>query len=268
MAQLTIKGHPTRGSEVIALLEMLGGINEQECDGTNDCLWYSIDGLNEITFFTHTFNSNNHKFFTLEEFLEKFPYKVGDKVYYDNKVCNVIEIRWNSNLNTISYGVCDAKVKNLAIVAELKPYKEETMEELRIDFPEGYGYAGIENKQVIFTKIEPQYPKTYERCCNILKYSGNYYISLATKIDDRLFEAFYKLKVCRDAYWKIAGNWKPDWEENDGGYRYCIRNQSNKIVLSNEWLGENYILSFPTEEMRDAFYENFKDLIEQCKELL
>ena len=27
-------------------------------------------------------------------------------------------------------------------------------------------------------------------------------------------------------------------------------------------------LSFPTEEMRDAFYENFKDLIEQCKELL
>ena len=26
--------------------------------------------------------------------------------------------------------------------------------------------------------------------------------------------------------------------------------------------------AFPTEEMRDAFYENFKDLIEQCKELL
>jgi hypothetical protein len=28
------------------------------------------------------------------------------------------------------------------------------------------------------------------------------------------------------------------------------------------------ILAFPTEEMRDTFYENFKDLIEQCKELL
>ena len=25
---------------------------------------------------------------------------------------------------------------------------------------------------------------------------------------------------------------------------------------------------FPTAEMRDAFYENFKELIEQCKELL
>ena len=30
----------------------------------------------------------------------------------------------------------------------------------------------------------------------------------------------------------------------------------------------NSILSFPTEEMRDEFYNNFKDLIEQCKELL
>jgi hypothetical protein len=28
------------------------------------------------------------------------------------------------------------------------------------------------------------------------------------------------------------------------------------------------ILLFPTEEMRDAFYENFKDLIEKCKEFL
>lgn len=28
------------------------------------------------------------------------------------------------------------------------------------------------------------------------------------------------------------------------------------------------ILSFPTEEMRNIFYENFKDLIEECKEFL
>lgn len=30
----------------------------------------------------------------------------------------------------------------------------------------------------------------------------------------------------------------------------------------------NRILVFSTEEMRDAFKENFMDLIEQCKELL
>ena len=40
------------------------------------------------------------------------------------------------------------------------------------------------------------------------------------------------------------------------------------INFENETYNRNAILAFPTEEMRDAFYENFKDLIEQCKELL
>ena len=30
----------------------------------------------------------------------------------------------------------------------------------------------------------------------------------------------------------------------------------------------NVILAFPTDEMRDAFYENFNELIGSCKELL
>lgn len=33
MAQLAIQGHSTRGSEVIALLEMLGGINSHNLYG-------------------------------------------------------------------------------------------------------------------------------------------------------------------------------------------------------------------------------------------
>ena len=43
----------------------------------------------------------------------------------------------------------------------------------------------------------------------------------------------------------------------------------NKVVKDFCGVGDvNVILTFPTEEMRDAFYENFKDLIEGCKELL
>ena len=131
----------------------------------------------------------------------------------------------------------------------------------------------LKDGKTYFVKKKPQYPKTYEECCQVLGiedrengYCGYEY---------ELLGEFQKLYICRNAYWKIAGEqmglgkpWEPDWGENDGGYRYCIRNQSNKIVLSNEWLGENYILSFPTKEMRDEFYENFKDLIESCKELL
>jgi hypothetical protein len=65
---------------------------------------------------------------------------------------------------------------------------------------------------------------------------------------------------------RLGKPWEPDWEDE---------NQKKHIISS--WLGtiqdleENFVslpLAFPTEEMRDAFYENFKDLIEQCKELL
>jgi hypothetical protein len=81
-----------------------------------------------------------------------------------------------------------------------------------------------------------------------------------------------KLKICRDAYWKIAGKemglgkfWKPDW--TSGKPVYCISVSVNAIG-TGKWYTDNKILAFPTEEMRDAFYDNFKDLIESCKELL
>lgn len=334
MAQLTIKGHPTRGNEVIALLEMLGGINEQECDGTNSHLWYSIDGLNEITFFTHTFNPNNHEFFTLEEFLERFPYKVGDKVYYYSKVCDVIEMRWNSILNTISYGICDGKVKNLAIVEELKPYKievmskdicdsclnlegclvycdrkkqemekesktykEETMEETKKDLDwHPTDYLEFENNndtwadevevnlgndyeiqvrdsKTFIVRKKPQYPKTYKECCSVLNIpTDECYIDIDVPLDyNRLLSAFTELLICRDAYWKIAGEQmgldRP-WEPDTCQIVYSIARCANEVVRYNDTYGGLFILEFPTKEMRDAFYENFKDLIEQCKELL
>jgi hypothetical protein len=59
--------------------------------------------------------------------------------------------------------------------------------------------------------------------------------------------------------------WEPDWNEETD--KFTISNKCNKIYLNyTAWYAE--VLSFPTAEMRDTFYENFKDLIEQCKELL
>lgn len=87
-----------------------------------------------------------------------------------------------------------------------------------------------------------------------------------------LLEKFQKLLLCRDMYWKIAGEemglkgpWEPNW--NELNVKYIIVSFENKISKHFS-LTQNYILAFPTEEMRDAFYENFKDLIEVCKKLL
>ena len=45
--------------------------------------------------------------------------------------------------------------------------------------------------------------------------------------------------------------------------------QDNFVLHKGQYdSSDNCILIFPTEEIRDAFYENFKNEIEQCKELL
>ena len=66
-------------------------------------------------------------------------------------------------------------------------------------------------------------------------------------------------------YWKIADDWKPEFRF--GKKKHCVMTKDNKVISATVE-ETNRILVFPTEEMRDAFYENFKDLIEQCKELL
>ena len=117
---------------------------------------------------------------------------------------------------------------------------------------------------------KPQYPKTYEECCMVLKdacmtHKGGY------KGD--LIQAFQKLLICRDAYWQIAGEqmgldklWIPDLTD-DSKYMYHLHSAKNK-VSKGAFFQDNHVLAFPTEEMRDTFYENFKDLIESCKEFL
>ena len=74
-----------------------------------------------------------------------------------------------------------------------------------------------------------------------------------------------ELLLFRDAWWMMADNWKPDWEEYDN--KFCLQVINNEIYSCDREV-LSCILAFPTEEMRDAFHENFKGLIEQCKELL
>ena len=122
-------------------------------------------------------------------------------------------------------------------------------------------------------KKKKEYPKTYEECLNVLGYDDREtYCILHTGANERLFEALYRLKVCRDAYWKIAGEemglgkpWEPDFRGVTTSYVITV--ESGKFLKS--WTTKKQvILAFPTEEMRDAFYENFKSEIESCKELL
>ena len=128
----------------------------------------------------------------------------------------------------------------------------------------------IENNKCFVVRKQPKYPNTYEYCCKVL--------GVDSVINDNrgyrweLLCSLQELLICRDAYWKLAGEqmglckpWEYDMSKDE--YSSAISNKYGYIQKC-EIRHQNEILIFPTEEMRDAFYENFKELIELVKELL
>lgn len=127
------------------------------------------------------------------------------------------------------------------------------------------------NRLYIFKK-KPLYPKSYGECCDIIGYDP---------CEDEIncykggfIESFVRLLICRDAYCKIAGvemglgkPWEPDWSSFSEGSYPTITKCNGRIVKTSIYT-HDCLLAFPTEELRNIFYENFKDLIEKCKELL
>ena len=116
------------------------------------------------------------------------------------------------------------------------------------------------------------YPKTYMECCEVIGCMSFIGFTGLDDEEENLYGNFIVLKRCRDAYWKIAGEqmglgkpWKPVWDESED--LYTIHTFNGEIRLSGT-SHRNAILVFPTVEMRDVFYDNFRELIEQCKELL
>jgi hypothetical protein len=274
MANLAIKGHATRGKEVIEILEMLSGKNTTNLHGECDNMIYIINSsyYGEITYMLY--RTDGYVVFTLEEFLEKFPYKVGDKVLYHQTYAVINKMKWNGE--EIEYVVECKKELWETTIFYLEPYKEESMEKEissaiidRFICLEGYDFYDdkgniIDTKEIIMKKKQPKYPKTFVECAKILDcfcaaHIDGYYCGL--------LEDLQALLICRDAYWKLDGDWKPEYKEGANNNYYTIHTFNNKITLSAT-SHRNAILSFPTEEMRDAFYENFKKLIEECKELL
>ena len=142
-------------------------------------------------------------------------------------------------------------------------------ESLMIDIPVGYEFAGIDDdrQQVVLQKIKPKYPKTYGECCEILDYEQE--MHTVTGYDAELIENFQTLKLCRDAYWKLAGDWKPITDQAPViPTTYHVHYDSSvSLYCCHRGSGGKFLL-FPTGEMAEEFSENFKDLIDRCKELL
>lgn len=298
---LAIKGHPTRGNEVIEILGMLCGkhpyvknIGIAKCDIKTDC-YYLCDygfiswcyiGPDEIDDFI---------IFTLEEFLEKFPYKVGDKVklYYqdeeEDRYCSnfpstIIGMRWDKSRgevaykmkgierecykDEISYDNKDNSNEPDAVITDINLNRTDYADEVEIKL--GNYEIEVRDGKTFAVLKKSKYPKTYEACRYVL--GLNPMDNDACGYEADLIIRFQELFIARNAYWEIYGEemglgkpWEPDLENEE---LYCIQNYNKQIVIGRTNTAFNKFLVFPTEEIRDTFYENFKGLIEACKEFL
>ena len=253
---------------------------------TEECIYYICGENNQIH---SAIFPTNQIVFTIEEFLLKYPYKIGDKVdyiKYDDEEFGVYEIigmMWTGTTIKYTLDSCGFtcltkdirlhKEKNinkrskgfesLNVETYLKVWNE-TENGLEVCVAEGYEMIE-KNGQFYIVKQKTKYPRNYVECCEIL-YPNENFQTVAQPIKGhngkKLF-VLQKLLICRDAYWKIA-----DWKFNYDDSCYCLCTERDDIQECEGVCDYNAILAFPTEEMRDIFYENFKTLIEQCKEFL
>jgi hypothetical protein len=134
----------------------------------------------------------------------------------------------------------------------------------------------INTTKIVLEKKKKKYPKTFLGCCDVLSIED--LISRGVKgYKSELLDTFQKLLICRDAYWQLYGEemglnrpWKPDYDSGVNKYGIiCLNGVVQESNPTTNWERHlNKVLDFPTAEMRDAFYENFKEEIEFCKELL
>ena len=157
-----------------------------------------------------------------------------------------------------------------------------------ISLPDGYIFKDengnvINATKIVLEKKKKEYPKTYEECLSVLKIKGYdivTYVPSWTAYEKALYQKVLKLRelvICRDAYWKIAGDemglgkpWEPDYDSGVNKYGIiCLNGVVQESNPTTNWERHlNKVLDFPTEEMRDAFKENFDPDLEICKEFL
>ena len=342
MKKLGIKGHKTRGEEIIKILKTLtNGRNEKgffACD-PNELYVVNGDGIIE-----QAYDWNFTEILTLEEFLNKYPYKIGDKVripeyesevrisdmkwdgynvqyevitdetewytaeelnqfnngvnmkkdpifkigdkaIYDGDVVEIVKSHWhvdqyiyyfyhNGVLRSSSClglksckQVDPEKINQYPLLQQLKKYFEETPRDViekewnELSYLNEIGPTVEEYLESVKKYRQTQYPKTVTECYNRLE-------------DDELvnvktIELFRELINARNTYWKIAGDWKPDWKGDSWRQlKYCITVNGDGELERRTTQFDRRIFAFPTEEMMNAFYENFKDKLEICKEFI
>lgn len=169
------------------------------------------------------------------------------------------------------------------------------MKELKLEIPADCEVDKIETQDghivVTFREKKRKLPKSWEEFCRmypikkgefriatssvLLKAKDNppfdngekiRYFSDTNILPDRATAeavlALSQLIQLRECY---NDGWKPDW--SGGEEKYCIEFYANKVDVEHWECRATSPLYFKSEELRELFLENFRDLIEKLKPL-
>lgn len=153
--------------------------------------------------------------------------------------------------------------------------------EMKIQVPEGYEIDKEKStfEKIVFKKIEKKLPKSWKEFGEV----QGWFVSELSDIDyseghstdyrdKNIFPSKEEAEAClalaqlcqlRDRY---NSGWKPDWK-NEKELKYAIEIFWDNIV-KREYECRYKVLAFKTEELRDEFLENFRELIWIAKPLL
>lgn len=153
--------------------------------------------------------------------------------------------------------------------------------EFKIQVPEGYEIDREKStfEKIVFKKVENELPKSWEDLYEVGGWFVDFHSDVVTsgsmhtgdsvknrfptKEEAEACLALSQLCQLRDRY---NDGWKPDWEDYNQ-FKWCIDVFKDNIRKA-AYLFVKKVLIFKTEELRDKFLENFRDLIETAKPLL
>ena len=194
----------------------------------------------------------------------KTVFKVGmevyDQVLEPNKKGTVVEIKKGYLIAfpvSVQFENC-TDIRNYTLDGRYNRNREQTLSTK----PYKIVFDGFEQKAPVSTYEEAVKWLESTEGTNIMNDSvflaeGNYYTNL-----DTCAEALKKLILLRDYY---NEGWQPDW--NDNATKYSIEVEVGEIVGRNHHCNAR-IMSFKTNDVRNKFLEEQKELLEIAKPLL
>lgn len=286
--KIAIQGHPVRGKEVIKILESLGGKNGFDQSGSNEKFVYYINSIGLINSVPQSMCSNERRIYTLEEFEEEFPFKIGDRVI--STTTNFIGTITNFKESGYCYVKLDSGNFLCIFKQHLKLYKEMnegrnitlTLEKAKEWYTKGGELKEIALQAFTEKELNPLPRSWKEFCENYPIKPGEIYVdgyskfivnNLGTRnhIHDKnicpsqksaeAHLAMIQLEQLRNCWWN---GWEPEWNNCE---KYVIKwEKDNLIVFTAKCV--HAFLVFPTREMAEEFLECFRNLIEKAGDLI